>query len=82
MTFYHSACGFYVNSWVTYLAVYFNIYAVLLFAWAEATVVGSNGQKVYNVQQVSCQLTFDMVMLCASFLLAKLEVVPTVSRLS
>ena len=52
MTFYHSGCGFYINSWLTYCAVYFNIYAVLLFAWAQATVIGSDGQKLYNVQQV------------------------------
>lgn len=52
MSFYHSAVGFYINSWLTYCAVYFNIYALLLFAWANATEVGSNGQKVYNVQQV------------------------------
>ncbi|KAG1659988.1 hypothetical protein FOA52_009662 [Chlamydomonas sp. UWO 241] len=52
MSFYHSAIGFYMNSWVTYMAVYFNIYALLLFAWAEATEIGPDGQRVYNVQQV------------------------------
>lgn len=52
MSFYHSAVGFYINSWLTYCGVYFNIYALLLFAWANATEVGSDGQKVYNVQQV------------------------------
>lgn len=52
MSFYHSAIGFYMNSWVTYMAVYFNMYALLLFAWAEATELGEDGARVYNVQQV------------------------------
>jgi 1,3-beta-glucan synthase len=52
MSFYHGAVGFYINSWLTYCAVYFNIYAVLLFAWTEATVIGPEGTRIYNVQQV------------------------------
>jgi hypothetical protein len=42
------------RSWLTYLAVYFNVYALLLFAWAEATEVqgAEDLERVYNVQQV------------------------------
>ncbi|KAJ9526929.1 hypothetical protein QJQ45_025369 [Haematococcus lacustris] len=45
--------GFYVNSWFTFLAVYLNTYALLLFAWARATEIQAGAlQNVYNVQQV------------------------------
>jgi 1,3-beta-glucan synthase len=53
MAFYHAAVGFYINSWFTYLAVYLNVYALLLFAWAQATEIQADSvQRVYNVQQV------------------------------
>ncbi|KAL6746905.1 1,3-beta-glucan synthase component-domain-containing protein [Haematococcus lacustris] len=53
MSFYHAGVGFYVNSWFTFLAVYLNTYALLLFAWARATEIQAGAlQNVYNVQQV------------------------------
>ncbi len=53
MAFYHAAVGFYINSWFTYLAVYLNVYALLLFAWAQATEIQADSvERVYNVQQV------------------------------
>ncbi len=50
MTYYHSGIGFYVNSYVTYVVVLANLYALLLFEWADAMT--QNGLAVYNVQQV------------------------------
>jgi 1,3-beta-glucan synthase len=53
MAYYHAGVGFYINSWFTFLAVYLNVYALLLFAWAQATEIQAGGiQRVYNVQQV------------------------------
>lgn len=53
MTFYHSAVGHYINSLFTYIAVYLNVYALLLFAWAQATEIQADSvTRVYNVQQV------------------------------
>jgi len=45
--------GFYVNSWLTFMAVYLNMYALLVYAWAEATEIQAEDvQQIYNVQQV------------------------------
>jgi len=45
--------GFYVNSWLTFMAVYLNLYALLVYSWAEATEIQAEDvQQIYNVQQV------------------------------
>jgi hypothetical protein len=45
--------GFYVNSWLTFMAVYLNLYALLIYSWAQATEIQAEDvQQIYNVQQV------------------------------
>uniref|UniRef100_A0A6S8NKA7 1,3-beta-glucan synthase n=1 Tax=Dunaliella tertiolecta TaxID=3047 RepID=A0A6S8NKA7_DUNTE len=53
MAFYQSLVGFYVNSWLTFMAVYLNLYALLVYSWAQATEIQAEDvQQIYNVQQV------------------------------
>ena len=53
MFFYHSAVGFYVNSLFTSIAIYWNVYTLLLFAWAESTEIQAGSvTRIYNTQNV------------------------------
>ncbi len=52
MMFYHSCIGFYINSWFTTQAAFWNIYALLVFNMAQASEMNEMLKRIYNVQQV------------------------------
>eukprot|EP00198_Chlamydomonas_reinhardtii_P003824 XP_001693160.1 glycosyl transferase [Chlamydomonas reinhardtii] len=59
MSFYHGGLGHYLNSYLTLIAAWYNIWALLLTALADAMELGVSGEpgqvsmtQTYNVQQV------------------------------
>ncbi|KAG2442264.1 hypothetical protein HXX76_002351 [Chlamydomonas incerta] len=59
MSFYHGGLGHYLNSYLTLIAAWYNIWALLLTALANAMELGVSGEpgqvsmtQTYNVQQV------------------------------
>lgn len=63
MMFYYSCIGFYINSWFTMQAAYWNVYALLVFSLAHALEVRNGGDlmRLYNVQQVLQLGTLSMI---------------------
>ncbi|GIL75226.1 hypothetical protein Vretimale_7896 [Volvox reticuliferus] len=61
LMFYHSCIGFYINSWLTTQAAFWNIYALLIFNMAKASHMSDMLQRIYNVQQVLQLGTLAMI---------------------
>ncbi|KAG2500666.1 hypothetical protein HYH03_001432 [Edaphochlamys debaryana] len=61
LMFYHSCIGFYINSWLTAQAAFWNIYALLVFNMAHASQMSDMLQRIYNVQQILQLGTLSMI---------------------